>query len=473
MKEYKFPEGFYFGSATSALQVEGTLGDTGRAITVWDKWYEEEPEAFFNGENNAVGVDFYHRYKEDVACMKETGHNSFRFSIAWSRLIPNPMSGEVNPKALEFYNGLIDSLIEAGIEPFVCLFHFDMPWSMQELGGWESKEVLDYFRDFGEICFKLFGDRVNKWFTHNEPNTVIEGAYFYGFHYPKVMDFKRGMLACYNIILSNSMITKVFKDMRDAGELKGDAEIGMVLSLTPAYPENPENSDDVEAARICDAFFVNGFLDPAVLGKFDPFLVDLLSKYDAVPETTTEELKLIAENTVEFLGFNYYFPRRVKHKEGADKLTSISKPEDLYGEYVLENRRFNADRGWEIYPEAIYDMLIRLKNDYGNPRVYIGENGIGRHKGDESDMDEFGVVQDNARIEFVKDHLKCAHRAIEEGSNCVGYHMWATMDNWSMSNAYKNRYGFIYIDRENNLERRIKKSGYWLKEIVKNNGFSE
>lgn len=281
------------------------------------------------------------------------------------------------------------------------------------------------------------------------------------------------MLASYHIVLSNAMAIDEYKKMKQAGKVMNSAEIGIILSLTPAYPEDNNNRKDVYAARICDSFFVNGFLDPVVLGAFDPFLIDLLKKYDALPKVTQEELDLIKGNTIDLLGFNYYFPRRVKHKKEADNLKQLSRPDELYDSYELENRRFIGDRGWEIYPEGIYDTLIKLKNEYGNPRVFIGENGIGRHKGDEFDMDENGIVQDDARINFVKDHMKCMHQAMEEGANCIGYHMWATMDNWSMSNAYKNRYGFVYIDRENNLERRIKKSGYWFKEVVENNGFSE
>lgn len=468
--KYKFKDGFYWGTAISALQTEGThLGD-GKADSTFDMWFKEEPERFFGGEGNGIAVDFYHMYKEDIRLMKELNHNSFRFSIAWSRLIPNG-DGIVNEKAVEFYNGVIDELLLNGIEPFICLFHFDMPWIMQEKGGWESLEVVNDFVKYSEIAFRLFGDRVKKWFTHNEPIVPIEGCYLYGFHYPKINDFKRGIKATYYTILSNAKAVKKFKKLREEGVLSKDSTIGAILSMSPVYPKDENNEEDVKAAKICELFFTNSFLDPMVKGTFNKELLELLKTNNLLSDFyTDEELTTIKENTIEFLGFNYYFPRRVKAKELLSE-GEVTNPEYFFDHYELPERLFNKDRGWEIYPKGVYDLLLVLKDEYNNIPVYISENGIGRHNGDAEDTDENGYINDDTRIEFVKGHLVWLWEAQQKGSNICGYHMWSLMDNWSMSNAFKNKYGYVHVDRENGLKRSIKKSGYWIAEVSKNNGF--
>ncbi|MGL5230841.1 MAG: glycoside hydrolase family 1 protein [Cetobacterium sp.] len=470
-KEYKFKKDFFWGSAISALQTEGAHLEMGKGKTTWDIWMEKDPDRFFGGEGNAVAVDFINFYKDDIKMMKEIGHNSFRFSIAWTRLILNPLTGEINDVAVKFYNDLIDELLANKIEPFVCLFHFDMPAAMQDLGGWESKEVLKYFNIYAKKCFELFGDKVKYWFTHNEPIVPIEGCYLYNFHYPFINDFKRGVQAAYNTILSNAIVIRTFKEMKAEGTLKNDREIGIILSLTPSYPRDLNNPEDLKASKICHDFFVRSFLDPCVLGEFNKDLNKLLKDHNLMPEYKEEELLIIKENTVDFLGINYYFPRRVKAKEIKDE--KVTGPHSFYDDYEMPGRKFNQDRGWEIFEKGVYDILIDIKNNYGNIKSYISENGMGRHGGDERDTDENGSINDDARIEFVKDHLIMINNAIEEGSNCVGYHMWSLMDNWSMSNAFKNRYGFLFVDRENGLKRKIKKSGYWMAEVAKNNKIVE
>ncbi|MDU5108918.1 MAG: glycoside hydrolase family 1 protein [Clostridium sp.] len=468
--KHRFKEGFYWGTAISALQTEGTHQGDGKSDTTFDVWFKKDPERFFNGEGNKIAVDFYHMYKEDIRFMKEMNHNSFRFSIAWSRLIPNG-DGEINQMAVDYYNDLINELISNGIEPFICLFHFDMPWCMQEKGGWESLEVVDKYVEYAEVAFRLFGDRVKKWFTHNEPIVPIEGSYLYGFHYPIINDFKRGIKATYYTILSNSKAIKRFKELRVEGVLSHDSTIGAILSMSPVYPRDESNMEDAKAADICKLFFTNSFLDPMVKGCFNKDLINILREYDLLDKFYNEkELELINDNTIEFLGFNYYFPRRVKAKKEKSK-GEVKTPEYFFDNYVMPNRKFNKDRGWEVYPKGIYDLLMLLKEEYNNIPVYISENGIGRHNGDKEDMDENGFINDDTRIDFIKDHLEWIWKAQEEGSNVCGYHMWSLMDNWSMSNAFKNKYGFLHVDRENGLKRSMKKSGYWFAEVSKNNEF--
>lgn len=461
---YKFPADFWWGSAASGAQTEGIATGDGKGESIWDRWYSNDPSVFFNEVGPDQASRVYEMYKEDVKLMKEIGHNSYRTSIQWSRLIPEGR-GKVNPDAVAFYNSYIDELIENDIEPFICLYHFDMPMAMQEIGGWESKEVVEAYLEFAKTCFELFGDRVKKWFTHNEPIVPVEGGYLYQFHYPLVVDMKRAVQVAYHETLASA---KAIKAYHEAGY---DGEIGIILNLTPSYPRNEEDPEDVKAAQLADGFFNRSFLEPAINGVFPADIVELITELDLLPDYTEEELDLIKANTIDLLGINYYQPRRIKKKESKSEYDSVM-PDDYFDNYVWPERKMNPYRGWEIYEKGIYDCLINIRDNYGNIPCFISENGMGV-EGEEKYINEEGRIDDDYRIEFVSDHLKYVHQAIQEGCNVKGYHMWTCMDNWSWTNAYKNRYGFIAVDLEDNRKRTIKKSGYWYKEVVANNGFDD
>jgi 6-phospho-beta-glucosidase len=459
--KYKFPEGFWWGSAASATQMEGAAKEDGKGLNIWDYWYEKEPNRFFDGVGPAVTSDFYHQYKEDIKLMKEIGHNSFRFSISWARLIPGGV-GQVNQKAVEFYNNVINELLANDIEPFINLFHFDMPLELQQKGGWESREVVDAYAEYSKICFELFGDRVKRWFTFNEPVVPVEGGYLYDFHYPNVVDFNRAVQVAYGTMIANAKAIKEFKALQ-----LDEAKIGIVLNLTPSYPRST-NPADLKAANIVDLFFNRSFLDPAVRGEYPLELVEIIKREGLVPKMLEGDKELLKENTIDFLGVNYYQPRRVKAKECMPNPEAPLMPDNFFDYYEMPGRKMNVYRGWEIYEKGIYDIAINLKENYGNIEWYISENGMGVQ--DEERFIVDGRVEDNYRIDFVRDHLTWLHKSIEEGCNVKGYHMWTFIDNWSWSNAYKNRYGFIQLDLKTQ-NRIIKKSGYWIKEVAKNNGF--
>ncbi|AAM23630.1 6-phospho-beta-glucosidase [Caldanaerobacter subterraneus subsp. tengcongensis MB4] len=460
-KEYRFPEGFWWGSATSAVQIEGAADEDGKGMNVWDYWYQKEPNRFFNGIGSQVTSDFYHRYKEDIKLMKELGHNSFRFSISWSRLIPGG-TGKVNEKAVEFYNNVINELLENGIEPFATLFHFDMPIEMQNIGGFENRKVVEYFAEYAKTCFELFGDRVKRWITFNEPIVPVLGGYLYNFHYPDIVDFKRAVQFGYGTVLASARAIEEFKKLKI-----NDAKIGIVLNLSPVYPRS-NHPADLKAAELADLFHNRSFLDPSVKGEYPKELVEVLKAYNHLPEYKEEDLELIKDNTVQYLGVNYYQPLRVKAKENMPNPYGVFTPNWFYDEYIMPGRRMNPYRGWEIYEKGIYDLLKRIKDEYGNIECFISENGMGV-EGEERFIKD-GIIQDDYRIEFIKEHLKWVHKAIEEGCNVKGYHVWTFMDNWSWLNAYKNRYGLVAIDLKTQ-KRTIKKSGYWFKEVAENNGF--
>ena len=460
--KYNFPENFWWGSAASATQTEGAANVDGKGQNIWDYWYEQQPERFFDGVGPQDTSQFYVKYKEDIKLMKEIGHNSFRMSISWSRLFPEG-KGEINPKAVEFYNNVINEFIENGVEPFVGLFHFDMPMELQKIGGWANREVVNAYVNYTSICFELFGDRVKKWFTHNEPIVPVEGGYLYDFHYPNEVDFKKAVQVGYHTILASAKAIQAYKNQGQ------DGKIGIVLNLTPSYPRS-QNPADVKASVLADAFFNRSFLDPSVKGEFPQELVAILKEEGFMPEIADGDLEIIRNNTVDILGVNYYQPRRVKAKEHLPNPEAPFMPDRYFDNYVMPGRKMNPHRGWEIYEKGIYDILINLKDNYGNIECFISENGMGV-EGEEKFRDESGIIQDDYRIEFISDHLKWVHQAIAEGSNVKGYHLWTFMDNWSWTNAYKNRYGFVSVNLNKDGERTVKKSGQWFKEVAENNGF--
>lgn len=456
----KFPKGFYFGSATSATQSEGTFEGDGKGEDIWGKWFEIEPEKFHKQIGPDTTTAMYKHYKEDVPLLKETGHNSFRTSISWARLFPEG-HGEVNQVAVEYYRDYFQTLRDQGIEPFVNLYHFDMPLALQEIGGWENRQVVNYYKEYAKTAFELFGDIVKYWFTFNEPIVHVECGYLYQYHYPMKVDAKAAVQVGYHTALASALAIDEFNKLGTGGK------IGIVLNLSPAYPRS-QHAADLKAAEIAEAFQSKSFLDPAIKGEFNELLVEILKKHELMPEYTEADLAAIKENTVDFLGVNYYQPVRVKAKEHLPNPDAPFMPSYYFDLYDMPGKVMNPHRGWEIYPEGIYDIAKMIKKDYGNIEWMVTENGMGVEGEEKFKKD--GMIQDDYRIDFIKDHLTWLHKGIEEGSNCIGYHLWTPIDCWSWLNAYKNRYGLIELDIETQ-ERTIKQSGHWFKELHDNNGF--
>lgn len=463
-KKFIFPENFLWGSATSGPQSEGRFNK--KHDSVFDYWYDIEPDAFFDKVGPNVASNFYNSYKEDLAMIKEIGLNSFRTSIQWTRLIKDFETAEIDEDGVRFYNDMIDECLKNGLTPIMNLHHFDLPVELyKKYGGWESKHVVDLFVKFAEKAFELFGDRIKYWTTFNEPIVVVEGQYLYKFHYPCLVDGKKAVQVMFNINLASA---KAIEAYRKGGYNKDGGKIGIVLNLTPSYPRS-ESKEDLAAAKFADDFFNNSFLDPAIKGKFPEYLVEKLTEDKVLWEATEEEMAIIKNNTIDFLGVNYYQPRRVKAKEEAYDETLGWMPDKYFDNYIMPGRRMNPYRGWEIYPEAMHDIAMNLKNNYNNTPWYISENGMGV-EGEDRYKNEDGIIEDDYRIDFIKEHLEHLHRGIEEGSNCFGYHTWTPIDCWSWLNAYKNRYGYISVDLDTQ-KKTIKKSGRWIKEVTENNGF--
>ncbi|HGF0768858.1 TPA: glycoside hydrolase family 1 protein [Kluyvera georgiana] len=460
--EYRFPDNFWWGTATSATQSEGRISGDGKGDNIWDYASHHFNERFFQGVTTDDTSTFYQHYREDIQRAKDIGLNSFRTSISWSRLIPDG-DGEVNQQAVAFYNAVIDELHAQAIEPFINLYHFDMPMALQEKGGFESREVIDAFARYARICYQIFGDRVRYWFTFNEPLIPAEAGYLHPRHYPYVTDFRRAAQVLHHIVLAHCKAVAAWRELGLAGQ------IGIIMDVIPVYPRS-DSPEDLQAAAMADLFYTRSINEPVLLGRYPEELVAILREHDQLPEYLAEDCALIANTRIDLLGINYYRPRRVKARETPLAETHCFVPERFFEEYIMPGRRMNTSRGIEIYPAALYDIAMVVKERYGNLPWFVSENGIGIQ--DEEQFMVNGQVQDDYRIAFLKEHLGYLHQAMADGSNCLGYHMWTFIDCWSWQNAYKNRYGFYRLDLATQ-QRSLKKSGQWFVTVIANNGFQE
>jgi len=459
-----FPVDFWWGGATSGPQNEGRFHKP--HVNVFDYHYDTKPEDFFRYVGPDVASDFYHLYESDIALFKDLGFNSLRTSIQWTRLIDDLEEGTLNPEGVDYYNRVIDALLAAGIRPIINLHHFDLPIELYErYGGWESKHVVDLFVKFARRAFECFGNRVTDWMTFNEPMVVVEGQYLYGFHYPMLVDGKKAVQVAYNLQLASAKAIQAYRQINrnPAGR------VTIALNLTPAYPAS-QSEEDLAAAHFANLFVNRLFLDASVKGHFPEELVAILAKDGVLWESTPEELAIIRDNRVDYIGVNYYHPHRVKAPEiSPNSLTVDWMPQRYFNDYQMPGRRMNVDKGWEIYPQALYDIAKNLQDNYDNIPWFVSENGIGVSR-EERYLDQTGIIQDHYRIQFFSEHLYWLNRAMQEGANCIGYHVWTPVDGWSWLNAYKNRYGLISNDIHTQT-RTVKKSGWWFKDLTANHGF--
>ncbi|MDE1549914.1 glycoside hydrolase family 1 protein [Jeotgalibaca caeni] len=458
----EFPKNFWWGAATSGPQSEGRFNK--QHANVFDYWYEIEPEDFYNQVGPDVASNFYNSFREDIALMKEVGLNTVRTSIQWTRLIDDLEMGTLNEDGVRFYNDVINEFLKYDIKPVINLCHFDLPVELQhKYGGWESKHVVNLFVKFAERCFQLFSDRVEDWFTFNEPMVIVDGAYLYQFHYPKIVDGKKAVQVAYNINLASAKAIAAFRKTNK----NPDGRIGIILNLTPSYPAT-NSKEDGAAAHFANLWSNGLFLNPSIKGNFDEELVSILDKDGVLWQATEEELLLIQENTIDVLGVNFYHPHRVKQPSiSPNSLTVDWMPNKYYNHYDMPGRRMNVDKGWEIYPQALYDIAINIRDNYGNIPWFVSENGMGVSR-EERYLDDENMIQDDYRIQFISEHLFWLKKGIDNGSNCFGYHLWTPIDCWSWKNAYRNRYGFISNDIHTQVKT-IKKSGYWFKGVAEKN----
>ncbi len=445
MSEHVFPERFLWGAATAAFEIEGALDADGRRPSIWDR-FMCEPGKIADGSLATVANDHYHRWREDVAVMRELGLKAYRFSIAWPRVIPDG-DGPVNQVGLDFYDRLLDALLQAGIEPVPTLYHWDLPQSLEDRGGWTARATVEHFTRYAEVVADRLGDRVHLWMTHNEPWIAAFPGYALGRMAPGRTSWADALAAAHHLLLSHAAASEALH--AQGGR---DTSAGIILNLSACFPWT-ESEADIAAARRFDGYLNRWFLDPLVRGSYP---ADMLASYgDDRPPVMPGDMERIAAAT-DFLGVNYYLRTNVRAAPDGGKL-----------KLEVPGPRPGAERnaiGWEIYPRGIYEIVMRLHREYGISRIYITENGAPVPEA----PDAAGYVDDSARIDYLRRHLVQLHRAIDDGAPVKGYFVWSLTDNWEWEWGFSARMGIVRVERSS-LRRTPKASGYWYRDIIRAN----
>ncbi|MFT4292029.1 glycoside hydrolase family 1 protein [Enterobacter sp.] len=457
-KQIAIPKDFILGAAASAWQTEGWSGKKAGQDSWLDLWYKNDRHVWHNGYGPAVATDFINRYREDVALMKQAGLTHYRTSINWSRFLTDYENATVDEEYAAYYDALFDEMHRQGIEPMICLEHYELPGVLLETyGGWGSKHVVELFVRYAEKVFERYHTKVTRWFSFNEPIVVQTRVYLDALRWPYEQNTSTWMQWNHHKVLATAKVVKLFREKGYRGS------VGCILNPEVTYPRS-RAPHDIRAAEMYDLFYNRVFLDPLVHGHYPQALFTLLEQHQVSWDYTVEELALIADNTVDELGINLYYPHRVKAPSRAWHPETPFHPAYYYEPFELPGRRMNKSRGWEIYPRIIYDMAMRIKNDYRNIRWFVAESGMGVEN-EAQFRNRDGIIEDNYRIDFISEHLYYTLLAREEGANCHGYMLWAFTDNVSPMNAFKNRYGLIEIDLDDNRARRAKKSATWFRQL--------
>jgi beta-glucosidase len=437
-----FPDGFRFGVASSAYQIEGATTEGGRGESIWDR-YCRTPGRVANGETGDIACDHYHRYAEDVDLMAGLGLGLYRFSIAWPRIIPNG-KGTPNPVGIDFYRRLCEALRERGIAPMATLYHWDLPQAVQDDGGWANRDTAARFAEYAAVTYEALDGLVDLWLTQNEPWVTAFEGYGYGSKAPGEEDWRTALNVSHHVLLSHGLALRAF---REGGH---EGEIGIALNLTPVYPAS-DSDEDRAATRLMDGFHNRWFLDPVLRGGYPVDMVDELTRrfgpFDAV---RPGDLEAIA-GPLDFLGINYYNSERV-----------FSDPEEApLGARSAPPSNGATAMGWDVTPQALHDVLVRVKREYTDLPVVITENGAAF----DDEPPTNGFVDDPQRLAYLRSHLGELQRAIEDGVDVRGYCAWSLLDNFEWQHGYSKRFGIVYVDYET-LRRIPKASALWYRDLI-------
>ncbi|XP_052734222.1 beta-glucosidase 13 [Vigna angularis] len=443
-----FPPGFIFGTASSAYQYEGAANEGGKGSSIWDTFTHKYPDKIKDRGNGDVAVDSYNRYKEDVRIMKHMNLDAYRFSISWSRILPNgQLSGGINEEGIDYYNKLINELVANGLEPFVTLFHWDLPQSLEdEYGGFLSSRIVKDFQDYAELCFKEFGDRVKNWITLNEPLT-------YSQHEP--------YLVTHHQLLAHAAAVNVYKTKYERIQ---NGLIGITLNFIWCEPLSENKLDREATERVID-FMFGWFMDPLTRGNY-PKNMRLLVK-SRLPKFTKEHSKWLI-NSYDFIGINYYTARYVSDAPELRNVRSSYMTDALANfSHVREGKAIglNVASDWlYVYPRGFRDLLFYTKEKYNNPLIYITENGINDYDDPSLSLEE--SLLDIYRVDYHYRHLYYLQEAIKNGVNVKGYFVWSLLDNFEWNFGYTMRFGLNFVDYRNGLKRYSKLSAMWFKDFL-------
>ncbi|KAM2557790.1 hypothetical protein TB2_014873 [Malus domestica] len=480
-----FPVDFFIGVGTSAAQTEGAVEEEGRSPSVWDHRAKILPGAIRDSKKFSKAIDGYRRYMEDIQLVKELGVNSYRFSISWSRILPKgSISGGVNQLGVDHYNRLINELIRNGIEPFVTIYHFDLPQVLQEkYGGLMNHMFVKDFSDYAELCFKLFGDRVRHWFTINEPNVLAQYGYEIGIAPPGRCSLPQGRcglgspprcmvpvgpcnfggnsstepyIAAHHIILAHATAVKLYKERY---QVEQNGEIGIVLATKYFKPYSNSQEDQAAAKRLFD-FYLGWFMGPLVFGKYPQSMKELVK--ERLPTFSAEEKSLVKGN-LGFVGLNYYESVHAKYRP-PPPAENLSYSFDSWAEEKdMKDVPGVSENHW---PQGLQKLMNYVKNEYRSPQIYISENGYGNPRNDRLPLDE--QAKDPNRISYIARHLYWLNKAMKNGANVKGYFCWALFDDFEWGIGLSQQVGLYYVDFDDNYKRYPKQSAKWFRDFNHN-----
>ncbi|GAB3605024.1 GH1 family beta-glucosidase [Conyzicola nivalis] len=460
---HPFPADFLFGAATAAYQIEGAAHEDGRTDSIWDA-FARLPGAVVDGHDGEVACDHYHRYESDVAMMADLGLQTYRFSTSWSRIRPD--GGPVNPKGLDFYSRLVDSLLEKNIKPWLTLYHWDLPQALEEKGGWANRDTALRFAEYAVDVHAALGDRVENFTTLNEPWCSSFLSYIGGEHAPGRQDTEAGLAAGHHLLLAHGLA------VRELRALDPNLGLGITLNLTVADPVDPADEGDVDAARRIDGQFNRFFLDPIFRGEYPADVLDDLAGLGLEKYIEPGDLDIIS-TPIDALGVNYYHgealtvhPVEQEMSTAAPserpKRSPFPAPEGIY--WKLRDLPLTA-MGWEVQPEGLTRLLHRINDEYtgSTVKLYVTENGAAYDDVVAPD----GAVHDAQRAEFLRLHLGAIQDAIDEGVDVYGYFYWSLMDNYEWAWGYHKRFGIVRVDYDTQ-QRTLKDSALEYQRIIAN-----
>ncbi|WP_448190567.1 GH1 family beta-glucosidase [Azospirillum sp. sgz301742] len=437
----RFPDGFLWGCSTSAYQIEGAADVDGRGPSVWDR-FSRTPGKVLNGDTGDVACDHYHRWPEDVDLMARAGMRAYRFSVAWPRVLPGG-TGAANAAGLDFYDRLVDGLLGRGIEPWPCLYHWDLPQALQDKGGWTNRAIAGWFADYAQVVAGRLGDRVKNWVMLNEPSVVAIFGHGMGTHAPGLTGRANCVAALHHQNLAQGAALQA---LRAAGR---GWKLGTVLSLQPVHPVGGLEANR-PAAALWDAVWNRSGLDPLFLGRYP----ELLAR-DFEPLVKPGDLEAIRQ-PVDFLGINYYSRMHQQADPGGLFGTGFGPPP--------EGVKLTG-MGWPVEPDGLVEQLLDLRDRYGNPPVYVTENGADYYDW----VGPEGKAEDGERIFFIRDHLLAGHEAVRRGANLKGWFAWTLLDNFEWADGYSRHFGLVQVDRQT-MKRTPKASYHWYADAIRRNG---
>jgi beta-glucosidase len=436
-----FASDFLWGCATSSYQIEGAGSEDGRVESIWDR-FAATPGKIRDGSNGAVACDHYHRWPEDFDIGRDMGLNAYRFSIAWPRIF-GEVGGKPNQKGLDFYSRLVDGMLERGLQPWATLYHWDLPQFLQDRGGWNERATVDAYLAFVDAITRRLGDRVQNWITHNEPWCTAIIGNFEGWHAPGLTDFKTALQVVHHVLLSHGKAVPLIR------ENVKDAKVGIALSLHPVRAAS-ESLEDRAAMERHDGLRYRWFLDPLYGRGYPKATIEQVG--EAAPIVLPGDMEAIAVKT-DFLGVNYYFPETIANETGHAPLDAkVLPPQDVEATAM----------GWEVNPQGLAELLVRIEQDYHPGPIYITENGSCY----EDSVGADGEIDDVKRRHYLMRHLATLKSAIADGVPVKGYFAWSLLDNFEWAEGYLRRFGLTHIDYTTQ-ERRLKSSGKWYRSFLR------